>query len=50
MNLLSFDKMLVGINDGRLIGLVIDDINQPELTNGHIASWIAQIQQEFAQK
>ncbi|MEM8857506.1 MAG: flavodoxin [Chloroflexota bacterium] len=37
----------VGIENGKFMGLAIDDINQPELTDGRIEAWITQIRAEF---
>jgi len=37
----------LGEEDGRFMGLAIDDENQPELTDERIARWIAQITREF---
>lgn len=35
---------------GRFMGLAIDDINQPELTDSRISDWIVQVCNEFAQE
>ncbi|MEM7799734.1 MAG: flavodoxin [Chloroflexota bacterium] len=38
----------VSIEDGRFMGLAIDDINQPELTDERIARWVEQVEQEWS--
>ncbi|MEM8857210.1 MAG: flavodoxin [Chloroflexota bacterium] len=35
------------IQDGRFMGLAIDDVNQPDLTAGRIEQWVSQVQQEW---
>ncbi|MEM7336737.1 MAG: flavodoxin [Chloroflexota bacterium] len=37
----------VAIENGRFMGLAIDDINQPELTEERIKQWVKQVQQEW---
>jgi flavodoxin I len=34
--------------DGKFVGLAIDDDSQPELTEGRVKKWVAQIKVEFA--
>ncbi len=34
------------MQDGRFVGLVLDEINQPELSDKRIAVWVAQLQAE----
>ncbi len=36
------------VEDGRFIGLVLDDLNQPELTQPRIAAWVAQLAAELS--
>ncbi|MEM7335266.1 MAG: flavodoxin [Chloroflexota bacterium] len=40
----------VGVDGDQFMGLAIDDINQPEMTNGRIEAWVTQVQNEFAQE
>lgn len=35
------------VEEGRFIGLVLDDLNQPELTQARIAAWVAQLAAEL---
>lgn len=37
----------VAIQDGKFMGLAIDDVNQSELTKGRIEAWVAQVKGEF---
>jgi flavodoxin I len=36
-----------GVKDGKFVGLVLDEDNQSELTDGRIKNWVAQLKQEF---
>ncbi|MEM9777674.1 MAG: flavodoxin [Chloroflexota bacterium] len=36
------------LEDGRFMGLAIDDVNQPDLTAGRIKQWVNQVQQEWS--
>jgi flavodoxin I len=36
------------VEDGRFLGLVIDEINQPELTAERIAAWVAELVTAFS--
>jgi flavodoxin I len=35
------------VKDGKFVGLVLDEDNQSELTDGRIKNWVAQLKQEF---
>eukprot|EP00958_Prasinococcus_capsulatus_P007257 scaffold674_cov371-Prasinococcus_capsulatus_cf.AAC.15 len=35
--------------DGKFIGMVIDDLNQPEQTDERIQTWVAQLKEEFTE-
>jgi flavodoxin long chain len=36
------------LQDGRFVGLVLDEINQPEQSDARLRRWLAQVQAEFA--
>ncbi len=38
------------VREGRFVGLVLDEVNQPELTPGRVAQWVEQLLQEFQLK
>ncbi|MCL4258298.1 MAG: flavodoxin [Anaerolineales bacterium] len=42
----TFDESL-GLEDGKFMGLSLDDDNQRDLTEGRIAAWVPQIISEF---
>ena len=43
----SYEQSLAERN-GELLGLVIDWVNQPELTDKRLAAWLDQLRTEFA--
>lgn len=38
-----------GVENGRFLGLAIDEVNQPELTAARIQQWVIQISEQFAE-
>ncbi|MCW5878997.1 MAG: flavodoxin [Anaerolineales bacterium] len=42
----EFDESL-GVEDGKFMGLSLDDDNQRELTEGRVAAWVEQLVAEF---
>lgn len=42
----EFDES-AGVESGRFMGLSLDEDNQSNLTEGRIASWVAQLQKDF---
>ncbi|MCC9078890.1 flavodoxin [Litorilinea aerophila] len=38
------------VREGRFMGLVLDELNQPELTPGRVEQWVEQLIQEFQLK
>jgi flavodoxin I len=40
-------EISLAIIDNQFVGLVIDDVNQPDLTNERITNWVAQLKKEF---
>lgn len=36
-----------GVKNGKFVGLALDEDNQPELSDGRIEAWVAQLKQEF---
>jgi flavodoxin I len=35
------------VQEGRFVGLVLDEINQPELTEGRLRAWLEQVRREI---
>ncbi|MFW5705429.1 MAG: flavodoxin [Bacteroidota bacterium] len=40
-------EISLAIQNGEFVGLPIDDVNQPELTDKRIESWVEQLKREF---
>ncbi len=43
----NFDESQ-GVEDGKFMGLSLDDDNQRDLTDGRVSAWVEQLVQEFA--
>ena len=41
-------EISLAIKNGEFVGLAIDEVNQPELTNQRIEKWVDQLKKEFA--